>query len=367
MKPLAQSDFVADRGIAGRVAARLVPAVRATRGFFARRRKLAMAIASILFVGGLAWAVDSAGIALARIEGQWLVAALALGFVGVILNGFELSRCAGALGKKVPAPEAINLSSVGILSNLLPIPASALVRGGALMATGATLAQSGRILLYVGLLRVSVAGAITGLALISGPFGWPVVAGSCLASAILFALIGLSLGVLIGSSKLAYDTASPLLVGISSIPKVAVVPILVLWFGAGTVPAILTAMIICIFPIVVNVSTGIATVEPELEDVMRSLKAKRWEMLWNVGLPRSMPYFFASLKVAITLSFVGSVIAETVASNKGVGNMMLIASSSFNVPLVFSGLMILAIMGITLYAIFSAVERRMVGWALRKQ
>ena len=189
MKPLASSDFVADRGIAGRVAARLVPAVRATRGFFARRRKLAMAIASILFVGGLAWAVDSAGIALARIEGQWLVAALALGFVGVILNGFELSRCAGALGKKVPAPEAINLSSVGILSNLLPIPASALVRGGALMATGATLAQSGRILLYVGLLRVSVAGAITGLALISGPFGWPVVAGSCLASAILFALI----------------------------------------------------------------------------------------------------------------------------------------------------------------------------------
>ena len=148
--------------------------------------------------------------------------------------------------------------------------------------------------------------------------------------------IGLSLGVLIGSSRLAYDTAYPLLVGISSIPKVAVVPIFVLWFGAGTVPAILTSMIICIFPIVVNVSTGIATVEPELEDVMRSLKASRWEILWNVGLPRSMPYFFASLKVAVTLSFVGSVIAETVASNKGVGNMMLIASSSFNVPLVFA-------------------------------
>ena len=178
--------------------------------------------------------------------------------------------------------------------------------------------------------------------------------------------IGLSLGILIGSSKLAYDTAYPLLVGIASIPKVAVVPIFVLWFGAGTVPAILTAMIICIFPIVVNVSTGIATVEPELEDVMRSLKANRWEILWNVGLPRSMPYFFASLKMAITLSFVGSVIAETVASNKGIGNMMLIASSSFNVPLVFSGLMILAVMGISLYAIFSLIEQRMSGWAMRK-
>ena len=101
-------------------------------------------------------------------------------------------------------------------------------------------------------------------------------------------LIGLLLGVLIGSSKLAYDTAYPLLVGISSIPKVAVVPIFVLWFGAGTVPAVLTAMIICIFPIVVNVSTGIATVEPELEDVMKSLKASKLEILWNVGLPLSL-------------------------------------------------------------------------------
>lgn len=180
-------------------------------------------------------------------------------------------------------------------------------------------------------------------------------------------VIGLSLGVLIGSSRLAYDTAYPLLVGISSIPKVAVVPIFVLWFGAGTVPAILTAMIICIFPIVVNVSTGIATVEPELEDVMKSLKASKWETLINIGIPRSMPYFFASLKVAITLSFVGSVIAETVASNKGVGNMMLIASSSFNVPLVFAGLMVLAVMGVTLYAIFAVLERRLAGWAMRKE
>jgi NitT/TauT family transport system permease protein len=180
-------------------------------------------------------------------------------------------------------------------------------------------------------------------------------------------MIGLSLGVLIGSSRLAYDTAYPLLVGISSIPKVAVVPIFVLWFGAGTVPAILTAMIICIFPIVVNVSTGIATVEPELEDVMKSLKASKWETLINIGIPRSMPYFFASLKVAITLSFVGSVIADTVASNKGVGNMMLIASSSFNVPLVFAGLMVLAVMGVSLYALFAVLERRVTGWAMRKE
>jgi NitT/TauT family transport system permease protein len=179
-------------------------------------------------------------------------------------------------------------------------------------------------------------------------------------------MIGVVLGVLIGSSRLAFETAYPLLVGISSIPKVAVVPIFVLWFGAGTVPAVLTAMIICIFPIVVNVATGIATVEPELEDVMKTLKASKLDILWNVGLPRAMPYFFASLKVSITLAFVGSVVAETVASNRGIGNMMMIASASFNVPLVFAGLFILAGLGITLYLIFSFIERRVTGWAHRK-
>jgi len=178
--------------------------------------------------------------------------------------------------------------------------------------------------------------------------------------------IGVAIGVLIGSSRLAYDTAYPLLVGFSSIPKVAVVPIFVLWYGAGTVPAILTAMIICIFPIVVNVATGIATVEPELEDVMKTLKASKLDILWNVSLPRAMPYFFASLKVAIALAFVGSVVAETVASNRGIGNMMMIASSSFNVPLVFAGLFVLAGLGVSLYAIFSLIEYRITGWAHRK-
>ena len=179
-------------------------------------------------------------------------------------------------------------------------------------------------------------------------------------------VIGILLGMLIGSSRLAYDVAYPLLVGFASIPKVAVVPILVLWFGAGSVPAILTAMIMCIFPIVVNVATGLATTEPELEDVMKTLKASKLDILWNVGLPRTMPYFFASLKVAVTLAFVGTVISETVASNRGIGNVMMIASSSFDVPLVFAGLLILAVLGVGLYVMFSFIEARVTGWATRK-
>jgi NitT/TauT family transport system permease protein len=178
--------------------------------------------------------------------------------------------------------------------------------------------------------------------------------------------IGIVIGVAIGSSKLVYDVAYPLLVGFSSIPKVAVVPIFVVWFGAGTVPAVLTSMVISIFPVVVNVATGLANTEPELEDVLRVLGARKRDILWNVGLPRALPYLFASLKIAITLAFVGTVLAETVAANKGLGNVMIIASGNFDVPLVFAGLVLLATMGVALYAVSSLVEGRLTGWSQRK-
>lgn len=201
------------------------------------------------------------------------------------------------------------------------------------------------------------------------PAIWPHTVQTLYTTLVGFALgiiSGVLIGVLIGSSRLAYDVGYPLLVGFSSIPKVAVVPIFVLWFGAGTVPAVLTAMIMSLFPIVVNVATGLATTEPELEDVMKALRATKLDILFNVGLPRAMPYFFASLKVSVTLAFVGTVIAETVASNQGIGNLMMIASSSFDVPLVFAGLLVLALLGVGLYAIFSVIEGRVIGWARRK-
>lgn len=201
------------------------------------------------------------------------------------------------------------------------------------------------------------------------PLLWPHAMQTLYTTLVGFALgvlAGIVIGVGIGSSRLAYDVTYPLLVGFSSIPKVAVVPLFVVWFGAGTVPAILTSMVISIFPVVVNVATGLASTEPELEDVLRVLGARKRDILWNVGLPRAMPYLFASLKVAITLSFVGTVLAETVASNKGIGTVMMIASGNFDVPLVFAGLFLLAAMGIALYAASALVEQRVTGWAQRK-
>jgi NitT/TauT family transport system permease protein len=180
-------------------------------------------------------------------------------------------------------------------------------------------------------------------------------------------VVGVSLGVLIGSSRLAYAGLYPVLIGFNSVPKVAVVPILVLWLGIGQPTAIVTAFLLCFFPIAVNVATGLATVEPELEDVLRSLGATKKDLLLKVGLPRAMPYFFASLKVAITLAFIGAVISETLASNDGIGYLMLQASSQFRIPLMFAGVAVIAIMGIATYALFAYIERRMTGWATRGQ
>src|SRR5215469_7715316 len=178
-------------------------------------------------------------------------------------------------------------------------------------------------------------------------------------------VVGLLAGIAVGSSTLVYNSFYPALIGFNSIPKVAVVPILVIWFGIGTIPAIITAFLIAFFPILVNVAVGIATVEPELQDVLRALGASRWQVIKKVGLPRSMPYFFASLKVAITFAFVGTIVAETVAANKGIGNLMLVASSRFEVPLPFAGLLVTSIMGIGMYLVTEFIERRTIGWATR--
>ena len=182
---------------------------------------------------------------------------------------------------------------------------------------------------------------------------------------ILAVILGALLGVAIGSSRLIYRGLYPVLIGFNSVPKVAVVPIFVIWFGTGAVPAVLTAFLVSFFPIAVNVATGLATVEPELLDVLRSLGARKRQILIKIGLPRSLPYFFASLKIAITLAFVGTIISETVASSSGIGYLMMAATANFDTPLVFAGLFVIAVMGIVMYAIFAAVEQRMTFWAKR--
>lgn len=189
---------------------------------------------------------------------------------------------------------------------------------------------------------------------------WMTLAGFGLAVA-----FGILLGLVLGASRFFYKGFYPLLVGFNSIPKVAVVPILVIWFGVGWIPAVMTAFMISFFPIVVNVATGLATIEPETEDVLKGLGASKWQIMTKVGIPRALPYFFGSLKVAITLAYVGSVIAEYNASRFGIGNLMARAAADFNVPLLFASLIALALLGVAMYAATVWLERRMTGWASR--
>ena len=178
-------------------------------------------------------------------------------------------------------------------------------------------------------------------------------------------VVGVLLGFLVGSSRLACAAVYPLLVAFNAVPKAAIVPILIVWFGIGVGPGILTAFLISFFPITVNMATGLATLEPELEDVLRVLGAKRMDVLMKVGLPRSMPFFYGSLKISITLAFVGTVLAEMTAGDSGIGYLMQSAGSQQRLALAFAGLVVIGAMAMLMYELFSAVEKHTTAWAHR--
>ena len=178
-------------------------------------------------------------------------------------------------------------------------------------------------------------------------------------------VVGVLLGFVVGSSRLAYAALYPLMTAFNALPKAAFVPILVVWFGIGVGPAVLTAFLISFFPIMVNIATGLATLEPELEDVLRVLGARRWDVLVKVGLPRSMPYFYASLKVAITLAFVGTTVSEMTAANEGIGYLLISAGSAMQMGLAFAGLVVVGAMAMVMYELFSVIEHHTTAWAHR--
>ncbi len=177
--------------------------------------------------------------------------------------------------------------------------------------------------------------------------------------------LGVVLGVGIGTSRVLYNAFNPLMIAFNTVPKVAIVPILVVWFGTGMVPAVMTAVLSSFVPVAINLATGLATIEPEMRDVLRAVGARPRDILFKVGLPHSAPYFFAALKISIALAFVGTVISETIASDWGIGYLMISASSRFQVPLVFAGLFVVSVMGISFYAIFATLEAYLTGWTAR--
>lgn len=177
--------------------------------------------------------------------------------------------------------------------------------------------------------------------------------------------VSVALGLVIGYWRIMSRALSPLVTAFYCLPKAAVVPIFLLWVGLGTRPAVLTALSIAFYPILVNVVTGLSTIDPDLTDLFRSLGGQKRQVFWKVGLPASLPHFFASLRVAGPSALVGVVIAEMLASSNGLGYVMLLAGSSFNMGLMFADVLMMAALGGLIYVACAYADRRFAWWAYR--
>jgi NitT/TauT family transport system permease protein len=179
------------------------------------------------------------------------------------------------------------------------------------------------------------------------------------------AVVGVIIGFLLGYSRAMSSLTYPLLGAFNALPKSAFVPILAVWFGIGFLPRVLSGFLIAFFPVVVNVVTGLTTIEPELWDMLKALGASRAQVIYKVGIPRTIPYFFASLKLAAAGAFIGNVVGEMLAAGEGLGYVLLLATNQFNMGLAFGALTILLIMGLVIFLVFDELEKVIAPWAYR--
>jgi NitT/TauT family transport system permease protein len=174
--------------------------------------------------------------------------------------------------------------------------------------------------------------------------------------------VGVPLAVLIVYSPALRSALYPLIVLAQSVPKIAIAPVLLLVIGHGEFPKVIVAFLVAFFPVVVDTATGLAATPPELLDLSRSYRASAFKTFMKVRLPMALPFFFAGAKVAITLSVIGAVVGEFVGSDKGLGYVILSATSYWKTELAFSSMILLSLMAIVLFGAVSLVERLTCPW-----
>jgi NitT/TauT family transport system permease protein len=173
---------------------------------------------------------------------------------------------------------------------------------------------------------------------------------------VLGAACGLVLAILMVQSRLLARILMPLLVIDQSVPKMALAPIFVIWFGTGMMTRVVIAMVISFFPVVINAVRGMTTVDRRVNDLMATIFASRWDILTKVQLPNAVPYIFSGLKVAVPLSIIGAVVAEFMQSDSGLGYVVLVAVGNVNTPMVFVAVLLMALLSLALFAVISACE-----------
>jgi NitT/TauT family transport system permease protein len=180
------------------------------------------------------------------------------------------------------------------------------------------------------------------------------------------ASLGMTIGLLVGYSQTLSRLLYPLLGGLHALPMSAFIPIFVVWFGVGSIPKIVAGMLIAFFPVVVNVVTGLRTIENDLWEMLRVIGANKRQVFHKIGIPRTLPYFFASLKVAAAGAFIGNVVGEMIAAGAGLGYVLIVATTSLNMPLAFGALTVLLLFGVLLFTTFDTVEKYLAPWAYRR-
>jgi NitT/TauT family transport system permease protein len=183
-----------------------------------------------------------------------------------------------------------------------------------------------------------------------------------LAGFVAAAVFGIAFAVLIVESPMLDRLLFPLFVALNSVPKVAMAPLLVIWFGTGATPKVAIAFLIAVFAVVIDAALGLRSVSPDVLDMARALRAPHWKILLRIRIFAALPSIFAGLKVAMSLSLVGAIVGEFVSAQAGLGYVILTAQGQFDTPRVFAALAILSVLGVALIGAVDALERRAMPW-----
>jgi NitT/TauT family transport system permease protein len=186
--------------------------------------------------------------------------------------------------------------------------------------------------------------------------------GEVLVGFLVSTVVGILLGLAVVSWRLVEEAIYPILISAQTIPKVAVAPLLVIWFGFGVLPKILIIFLVAIFPVVINTVVGLRMVNPELVYLIRSMGGGRAEVLRRVSLPMAMPAVFAGLKVGAALAVVGAIVGEFVGADRGLGYLLTVASGNMDAKLLFATLVVLSAFGLLFFFMVEVAEWVILPW-----
>jgi NitT/TauT family transport system permease protein len=174
--------------------------------------------------------------------------------------------------------------------------------------------------------------------------------------------VGIPLAIAITSSRRFDELVTPTMLFFQTVPKIAIAPLFLVWFGVGTLPKVLVAFLISFFPIVIDTSVGLRSMSTDMFDLARSMGASRMQIFTQFRLPTSLPYLFSGLKVAATLAVSGAVVGEFVGADKGLGYLLLVFNSNMQTPLMFATIVALTIVGLVFFYIIEALEAVLIPW-----